>query len=203
MKGFLKELKGAGAIGAFDALQTGDVTLTPGRWHRLAEIRGRGKLFQANGFCFIRSTEYTSTGNATWDMRILLDDAVLCELQSAGTISSGTGDVFGVNFLATDMTYLLPYLAGKNTGSNYDLFGNVHSSGGSVHMRKKGIGTGNILSSAVRSVGVDLLPFFAYIPFERSLAVEIAFLPTDASEAFPTSKQCIGNVNIAYQLEEG
>lgn len=202
MKGFLKELKWAGAIGTFDALQTGDVTLTPGKWHRVVEIRGKGKLLQANVFCFIRAADYTSAGDATWDMRILLDDEVLCELQSTGSVS-GSGNAFGANFLATDITYLLPYLSGKNTVNNYDLFGNVHNGGGNVSMRKKGVQTGRICSSGDRNNCVDLLPFFEHIPFERFLAVEIAFLPTDASATFPTSKQCIGNVNIAYQLEEG
>ena len=200
MKGFLKELKGAGAIGAFDTLQTGDVTLTPGRWHRVAEISGKGKLFQANVYCFIKYTGSVTFGEAMWDMRILLDDEVLCEVQSKGTVGNNS---FMTNFLVTDITYLLPYLAGKSTNSHYDLFGKEHCSGYNLHMLKKGIGIGSINSSAGRTSGLDLLPFFACIPFERSLAVDIAFLPTDASAVFPTSKQCIGNVNIAYQLEEG
>lgn len=200
MKGFLKELRGAGAIGAFETLQTGDVTLTPGRWHRVAEISGKGKLFQANLYCFIKNTASESFGEAMWDMRILLDDEVLSEVQSKGTVGSNS---FATNFLATDITYLLPQLSGKSTNSNFDLFGNLHNGWNVVYMQKKGVQIGKINTSADRNGYVDLLPFFAYIPFERSLAVEIAFLPTDASATFPTSKQCIGNVNIAYQLEEG
>lgn len=200
MKGFLKELRGAGAIGAFDTLQTGDVTLTPGRWHRAAEISGKGKLFQANLYCFIKNTGSESFGEAMWDMRILLDDELFCEVQSKGTVDTYS---FMTNFLATDITYLLPKLEGKSTGRNYDLFGNEQAGGYNIHMRKKGVQTGNITTSTERTSCVDLLPFFCYIPFERSLAVEIAFLPTDASATFPTSKACIGNVNIAYQLEEG
>lgn len=198
MKGFLKELKGAGAIGAFDTLQTGDVTLTPGRWHRVAEISGKGKLFQANLYCYVAGS--TSFGEAMWDMRILLDDEVLCEVQSKGSIG---GNKFMTNFLVTDITYLLPYLAGKSTNSHYDLFGNEHCSGYNLHMLKKGIGIGSISTSADRTYCLDLLPFFACIPFERSFAVDIAFLPTDAGAVLPTDRQCIGNVNIAYQLEEG
>lgn len=198
MKGFLKELKGAGAIGAFDALQTGDVTLTPGRWHRVAEISGKGKLFQANAFCSVPYETSASFGEATWGVRILLDDEVLCEVQATGSVGYGCG----VNFLATDMTYLLPYLCGKSTSDHYDLFGNRHATYGEI--LKKGVQTVYFYSgSFIRTNRVALLPFFAYVPFERSLAVEIAFLPTDASATFPTSKQCIGNVNIAYQLEEG
>ena len=50
MKGFLKELQEGNAAGGFETVRTGEVTLTPNKWHTMAVISGTGKLLQADLF---------------------------------------------------------------------------------------------------------------------------------------------------------
>ena len=59
MKGFLKELQESNATGAFETVRTGEVALTPNKWHTMAAIDGNGKLLQADLFGCI---PYNSSG---------------------------------------------------------------------------------------------------------------------------------------------
>ena len=203
MKGFLKELKWAGAIGTFDALQTGDVTLTPGKWHRVAEIRGKGKLLQADLFGVIPySSSSANIGEGAWDMRILIDGEIFADVRMA--VASTNYGMVG-HLLATDFTYLLPSLEGRNTIYQRDLFGNLQVGNSWVNILAEKITEGKGFSSSAtdRKDGyMNVIPFIGYLPFQRSLEIQMAFLFTNPSETLPEGRQCLGSVDIAYQLDE-
>ena len=123
MKGFLKELQESNATGAFETVRTGEVTLTPNKWHTMAVISGTGKLLQADLFGRIPYVSLSvNIGEGAWDMRILLDGEIFADVRMA--VASTNYGMVG-NLLATDFTYLLPSLEGKNTYRQQDLFGNL------------------------------------------------------------------------------
>lgn len=111
MKGFLKELQESNATGAFETVRTGEVALTPNKWHTMAAIDGNGKLLQADLFGRIPYTSSSAQiGEAAWGMRILIDGEIFADVRMAVTGASS-----GINghLLATDFTYLLPLLKGE------------------------------------------------------------------------------------------
>ena len=123
MKGFLKELQESNAAGGFETVRTGEVTLTPNKWHTMAVISGTGKLLQADLFGVIPySSSGVNIGEGAWDMRILIDGEIFADVRMA--VASTNYGMVG-HLLATDFTYLLPSLEGRNTIYQQDLFGNL------------------------------------------------------------------------------
>lgn len=188
---------------ASDLVRTGEVALTPNKWHTMAAIDGNGKLLQADLFGRI---PYTSSGaqigEGAWDMRILIDGEIFADVRMAVTGASS-----GINghLLATDFTYLLPSLEGRNTICQRDLFGNLQVGNSWVNILAEKITEGKGFSSSAtdRKDGyMNVIPFIGYLPFQRSLEIQMAFLFTNPSETLPEGRQCLGSVDIAYQLDE-
>lgn len=204
MKGFLKELQESNATGAFETVRTGEVALTPNKWHTMAAIDGNGKLLQADLFGRIPYTSSSAQiGEAAWGMRILIDGETFADVRMAVTGASS-----GINghLLATDFTYLLPSLEGKSTIYQQDLFGNLQV-GNSYYVNilaeKITEGKGFSSSATDRKDGyMNVIPFIGYLPFQRSLEIQMAFLFTNPTETLPEGRQCLGSVDIAYQLDE-
>ena len=204
MKGFLKELQESNATGAFETVRTGEVALTPNKWHTMAAIDGNGKLLQADLFGRIPYTSSSAQiGEAAWGMRILIDGEIFADVRMAVTGASS-----GINghLLATDFTYLLPLLEGRNTIYQRDLFGNLQPGGSYVNILTEKITEGKGFSSG-STVGrmygyMNVLPFIGCLPFQRSLEIQMAFLFTNPTETLPEGRQCLGSVDIAYQLDE-
>lgn len=204
MKGFLKELQEGNAAGGFETVRTGEVALTPNKWHTMAAIDGNGKLLQADLFGRIPYTSSSAQiGEAAWGMRILIDGEIFADVRMAVTGASS-----GINghLLATDFTYLLPLLEGRNTSNQKDLFGNLQPGGSYVNILTEKITEGKGFSSG-STVGrmygyMNVLPFIGCLPFQRSLEIQMAFLFTNPSETLPEGRQCLGSVDIAYQLDE-
>lgn len=204
MKGFLKELQESSATGAFETVRTGEVSLTPNKWHTMAVVSGTGKLLQADLFGRIPSgSSIANIGEAAWDMRILLDGETFADVRMA---TAATSSGVAGHLLATDFTYLLPSLEGKSTIYQHDLFGNLQV-GNSYYV--------NILTEKVtegksssdyaidrKSGYMNVIPFIGHLPFQRSLEIQMAFLFTNPSETLPEGRQCLGSVDIAYQLDE-
>lgn len=205
MKGFLKELQESNAMGAFETVRTGEVALTPNKWHTMAVISGTGKLLQADLLgCIPYVSSAVNIGEGAWDMRILLDGEIFADVRMAvaGTSSGITG-----HLLATDFTYLLPCLEGKSTSNQKDLFGNLqpgYNTYVNILTEKVTEGKGFSSSSIVgRTSGyMNVIPFIGHLPFQRSLEIQMAFLFTNPSETLPEGRQCLGSVDIAYQLDE-
>lgn len=203
MKGFLKELQESNATGAFETVRTGEVALTPNKWHTMAAIDGNGKLLQADLFGRIPYTSSSAQiGEAAWGMRILIDGEIFADVRMAVTGASS-----GINghLLATDFTYLLPSLEGKSTLYQQDLFGNLQVGNSWVNILAEKITEGKGFSSSAtdRKDGyMNVIPFIGYLPFQRSLEIQMAFLFTNPSETLPEGRQCLGSVDIAYQLDE-
>lgn len=203
MKGFLKELQEGNAAGGFETVRTGEVALTPNKWHTMAVISGMGKLLQADLFGRIPYTSSSAQiGEAAWGMRILIDGETFADVRMAVTGASS-----GINghLLATDFTYLLPLLEGRNTSNQKDLFGNLQPGGSYVNILAEKITEGKGFSSSAtdRKDGyMNVIPFIGYLPFQRSLEIQMAFLFTNPSETLPEGRQCLGSVDIAYQLDE-
>lgn len=203
MKGFLKELQESNATGAFETARTGEVALTPNKWHTMAAIDGNGKLLQADLFGRIPYTSSSAQiGEAAWGMRILIDGEIFADVRMAVTGASS-----GINghLLATDFTYLLPLLEGRNTSNQKDLFGNLQPGGSYVNILAEKITEEKGFSSSAtdRKDGyMNVIPFIGYLPFQRSLEIQMAFLFTNPSETLPEGRQCLGSVDIAYQLDE-
>lgn len=204
MKGFLKELQESNATGAFETVRTGEVTLTPNKWHTMAVISGTGKLLQADLFGRIPYVSLSvNIGEGAWDMRILLDGEIFADVRMA--VASTNYGMVG-NLLATDFTYLLPSLEGKNTYRQQDLFGNLQVGNSYyVNILAEKITEGKSFSSSAtdRTDGyMNVIPFIGYLPFQRSLEIQMAFLFTNPSETLPEGRQCLGSVDIAYRLDE-
>lgn len=203
MKGFLKELQESNATGAFETVRTGEVALTPNKWHTMAAISGKGKLLQTDLFGrFSSGSPSANTGEAAWDMRILIDGEIFADVRMA--VASVNYDVVG-HLLATDFTYLLPSLEGRNTIYQRDLFGNLQVGNSWVNILAEKITEGKGFSSSAtdRKDGyMNVIPFIGYLPFQRSLEIQMAFLFTNPSETLPEGRQCLGSVDIAYQLDE-
>lgn len=204
MKGFLKELQESNAAGGFETVRTGEVTLTPNKWHTMAVISGTGKLLQADLFGVIPyNSSGANIGEGAWDMRILIDGEIFADVRMALT-STNYGMVG--HLLATDFTYLLPSLEGKNTSRQQDLFGNLQmGSSYYVNILAEKITEGKSFSSSAtgRTDGyMNVIPFIGYLPFQRSLEIQMAFLFANPSETLPEGRQCRGSVDIAYQLDE-
>lgn len=204
MKGFLKELQESNAAGAFETVRTGEVTLTPNKWHTMAVISGTGKLLQADLFGRIPYVSLSvNIGEGAWDMRILLDGEIFADVRMA--VASTNYGMVG-NLLATDFTYLLPSLEGKNTYRQQDLFGNLQVGNSYyVNILAEKITEGKSFSSSAtdRTDGyMNVIPFIGYLPFQRSLEIQMAFLFTNPSETLPEGRQCLGSVDIAYRLDE-
>lgn len=120
MKGFLKELQEGNAAGGFETVRTGEVALTPNKWHTMAVISGMGKLLQADLFgCIPYNSSGANIGEGAWDMRILIDGEIFADVRMA--VASTNYGMVG-HLLATDFTYLLPSLEGRNTIYQRDLF---------------------------------------------------------------------------------
>jgi len=204
MKGFLKELQESNAAGGFETVRTGEVTLTPNKWHTMAAISGKGKLLQADLFGRIPYTSSSAQiGEAAWGMRILIDGETFADVRMA--VASTNYGMVG-HLLATDFTYLLPSLEGKSTLYQQDLFGNLQV-GNSYYVNilteKITEGKGFSSSATDRKDGyMNVIPFIGYLPFQRSLEIQMAFLFTNPSETLPEGRQCLGSVDIAYQLDE-
>ena len=204
MKGFLKELQECNAAGGFETVRTGEVTLTPNKWHTMAVISGTGKLLQADLFGRIPSGSSTANiGEAAWDMRILIDGEIFADVRMA--VASTNYGMVG-HLLATDFTYLLPSLEGKSTLYQQDLFGNLQV-GNSYYVNiltEKVTEGKSFISSAIdrKSGYMNVIPFIGYLPFQRSLEIQMAFLFANPSETLPEGRQCRGSVDIAYQLDE-
>ena len=202
MKGFLKELQESNAAGGFETVRTGEVALTPNKWHTMAVISGTGKL-QADLFGRIPYTSSSAQiGEAAWDMRILLDGEIFADVRMA--VASTNYGMVG-NLLATDFTYLLPSLEGRNTIYQRDLFGNLQVGNSWVNILAEKVTEGKSFSSSAtdRKDGyMNVIPFIGYLPFQRSLEIQMAFLFTNPSETLPEGRQCLGSVDIAYQLDE-
>lgn len=203
MKGFLKELQESNATGAFETVRTGEVALTPNKWHTMAAIDGNGKLLQADLFGRIPYTSSSAQiGEAAWGMRILIDGEIFADVRMALT-STNYGMVG--HLLATDFTYLLPSLEGKNTSCQQDLFGNLQVGNSWVNILAEKITEGKGFSSSAtdrKSGYMNVIPFIGYLPFQRSLEIQMAFLFANPSETLPEGRQCLGSVDIAYQLDE-
>lgn len=204
MKGFLKELQEGNAAGGFETVRTGEVTLTPNKWHTMAVISGTGKLLQADVFGRILSgSSSANIGEGAWDMRILIDGEIFADVRMAAAATN-----YGVagHLLATDFTYLLPSLEGKNTIYQQDLFGNLQPGNSYyVNILAEKIAEGKSYSASSidrKSVYMNVIPFIGYLPFQRSLEIQMAFLFTNLSETLPEGRQCLGSVDIAYQLDE-
>lgn len=203
MKGFLKELQEGNAAGGFETVRTGEVTLTPNKWHTMAVISGTGKLLQADVFGRILSgSSSANIGEGAWDMRILIDGEIFADVRMAAAATN-----YGVagHLLATDFTYLLPSLEGKSTYYQQDLFGNLQIGSSYVNILAEKITEGKSFSSSAtdRKDGyMNVIPFIGYLPFQRSLEIQMAFLFTNPSETLPEGRQCRGSVDIAYQLDE-
>lgn len=204
MKGFLKELQEGNAAGGFETVRTGEVALTPNKWHTMAAISGKGKLLQTDLFGrFSSGFPSANTGEAAWDMRILIDGEIFADVRMA--VTGANYDVVG-HLLATDFTYLLPSLEGKNTAYQQDLFGNLQP-GYNTYVniltekitKEKGL-SGSALDR--KSSYMNVIPFIGYLPFQRSLEIQMAFLFANPSETLPEGRQCLGSVDIAYQLDE-
>ncbi|MFR8370557.1 MAG: hypothetical protein ACLVCB_01710 [Anaerotignum faecicola] len=203
MKGFLKELRESNAMGAFETVRTGEVALTPNKWHTMAVISGTGKLLQADLLgCIPYVSSAVNIGEGAWDMRILLDGEIFADVRMA--VASTNYGMVG-HLLATDFTYLLPLLEGRNTSNQKDLFGNLQPGGSYVNILAEKITEGKGLSSSAvgRTDGyMNVLPFIGYLPFQRSLEIQMAFLFANPSETLPEGRQCRGSVDIAYRLDE-
>lgn len=204
MKGFLKELQESNATGAFETVRTGEVALTPNKWHTMAAIDGNGKLLQADLFGRIPYTSSSAQiGEAAWGMRILIDGEIFADVRMAVT-STNYGMVG--HLLVTDFTYLLPSLEGKSTNSQQDLFGNLQPGySGNVNILAERITEGKGFSSSAtgrRDGYMNVIPFIGHLPFQRSLEIQMAFLFANPSETLPEGRQCHGSVDIAYQLDE-
>ena len=204
MKGFLKELQESNATGAFETVRTGEVALTPNKWHTMAAIDGHGKLLQADLFGRIPYTSSSAQiGEAAWGMRILIDGEIFADVRMAVTGASS-----GINghLLATDFTYLLPSLEGKSTLYQQDLFGNLQVGNSYyVNILTEKVTEGKSFSSSAidRKDGyMNVIPFIGCLPFQRSLEIQMAFLFTNPTETLPEGRQCLGSVDIAYQLDE-
>lgn len=203
MKGFLKELQESNAMGAFETVRTGEVALTPNKWHTMAAISGTGKLLQADLFGRIPSgSSGANIGEGAWDMRILIDGEIFADVRMA--VTSTSSGVTG-HLLATDFTYLLPSLEGRNTIYQQDLFGNLQIGSSYVNILAEKITEGKSFSSSAtdrKSGYMNVIPFIGYLPFQRSLEIQMAFLFTNPSETLPEGRQCLGSVDIAYRLDE-
>lgn len=204
MKGFLKELQEGNAAGGFETVRTGEVALTPNKWHTMAVISGTGKLLQADVFGRILSgSSSANIGEGAWDMRILIDGEIFADVRMAAAATN-----YGVagHLLATDFTYLLPSLEGKSTYYQQDLFGNLQmGSSYYVNILAEKITEGKGFSSSAtgRTDGyMNVIPFIGYLPFQRSLEIQMAFLFANPSETLPEGRQILGSVDIAYQLDE-
>ena len=204
MKGFLKELQEGNAAGGFETVRTGEVALTPNKWHTMAVISGMGKLLQADLFgCIPYNSSGANIGEGAWDMRILIDGEIFADVRMA--VASTNYGMVG-HLLATDFTYLLPLLEGRNTSNQKDLFGNLQPGGSYVNILTEKITEGKGFSSG-STVGrmygyMNVLPFIGCLPFQRSLEIQMAFLFTNPTETLPEGRQCLGSVDIAYQLDE-
>lgn len=204
MKGFLKELQEGNAAGGFETVRTGEVALTPNKWHTMAVISGTGKLLQADLFgCIPYVSSAVNIGEGAWDMRILIDGEIFADVRMALT-STNYGMVG--HLLATDFTYLLPSLEGKSTLYQQDLFGNLQV-GNSYYVNiltEKVTEGKSFISSAIdrKSGYMNVIPFIGYLPFQRSLEIQMAFLFTNPTETLPEGRQILGSVDIAYQLDE-
>ena len=200
----MKELQEGNAAGGFETVRTGEVTLTPNKWHTMAVISGTGKLLQADLFgCIPYVSSSANIGEGAWDMRILIDGEIFADVRMAAAATN-----YGVagHLLATDFTYLLPSLEGKSTYYQQDLFGNLQP-GNSYYVNilaeKIAEGKGFSSSATDRKDGyMNVIPFIGYLPFQRSLEIQMAFLFTNPSETLPEGRQCLGSVDIAYQLDE-
>ena len=204
MKGFLKELQESNATGAFETVRTGEVSLTPNKWHTMAAISGKGNLLQTDLFGrFSSGSPSANTGEAAWDMRILIDGEIFADVRMA--VASANYDVVG-HLLATDFTYLLPSLEGKNTVYQQDLFGNLQPGYNTyVNILTEKVTEGKSFSSSAidrKSGYMNVIPFIGHLPFQRSLKIQMAFLFTNPSETLPEGRQCLGSVDIAYRLDE-
>ena len=204
MKGFLKELQESNAAGAFETVRTGEVTLTPNKWHTMAVISGTGKLLQADLFGRIPYVSLSvNTGEAAWDMRILIDGEIFADVRMA--VTGANYDVVG-HLLATDFTYLLPSLEGKNTAYQQDLFGNLQPGYNTyVNILTEKITKEKGLSGSApdrKSSYMNLIPFIEHLPFQRSLEIQMAFLFANPSVTLPEGWKMLGSVDIAYQLDE-
>lgn len=204
MKGFLKELQESNATGAFETVRTGEVSLTPNKWHTMAAISGKGKLLQTDLFGrFSSGSPSANTGEAAWDMRILIDGEIFADVRMA--VASANYDVVG-HLLATDFTYLLPSLEGKSTLYQQDLFGNLQPGYNTyVNILTEKVTEGKGLSSSApdrKSSYMNLIPFIGYLPFQRSLEIQMAFLFANPSETLPEGWKLLGSVDIAYRLDE-
>lgn len=204
MKGFLKELQEGNAAGGFETVRTGEVALTPNKWHTMAVISGTGKLLQADLFgCIPYNSSGANIGEGAWDMRILIDGEIFADVRMAAAATN-----YGVagHLLATDFTYLLPSLEGKSTYYQQDLFGNLQPGNSYyVNILAEKIAEGKSYSASSidrKSVYMNVIPFIGYLPFQRSLEIQMAFLFTNLSETLPEGRQCLGSVDIAYQLDE-
>ena len=203
MKGFLKELQEGNAAGGFETVRTGEVALTPNKWHTMAVISGTGKLLQADLFGSIPyNSSSANIGEGAWDMRILIDGEIFADVRMA--VASTNYGMVG-HLLATDFTYLLPSLEGRNTVYQRDLFGNLQVGNSWVNILAEKITEGKGFSSSAtdRKDGyMNVIPFIGYLPFQRSLEIQMAFLFANPSETLPEGRQCRGSVDIAYQLDE-
>lgn len=204
MKGFLKELQEGNAAGGFETVRTGEVALTPNKWHTMAVISGTGKLLQADLFgCIPYVSSAVNIGEGAWDMRILIDGEIFADVRMA--VASTNYGMVG-HLLATDFTYLLPSLEGKNTYRQQDLFGNLQPGNSySVNILAEKITEGKGFSSSAvgRTDGyMNVIPFIGYLPFQRSLEIQMAFLFANPSETLPEGRQILGSVDIAYRLDK-
>ena len=204
MKGFLKELQESNAAGGFETVRTGEVALTPNKWHTMAVISGTGKLLQADLFGVIPyNSSGANIGEGAWDMRILIDGEIFADVRMA-TAATSSG-VVG-HLLATDFTYLLPSLEGKSTIYQQDLFGNLQPGYNTyVNILTEKVTEGKSFSSSAidrKSGYMNVIPFIGHLPFKRSLEIQIAFLFANPSETLPEGQQCLGSVDIAYRLDE-
>ena len=203
MKGFLKELQEGNAAGGFETVRTGEVSLTPNKWHTMAVISGTGKLLQADLLgCIPYVSSAVNIGEGAWDMRILLDGEVFADVRMA--VASTNYGMVG-HLLATDFTYLLPSLEGRNTIYQRDLFGNLQVGNSWVNILAEKIAEGKSYSASSidrKSVYMNVIPFIGYLPFQRSLEIQMAFLFTNPSETLSEGRQCLGSVDIAYRLDE-
>lgn len=204
MKGFLKELQEGNAAGGFETVRTGEVALTPNKWHTMAVISGTGKLLQADLFgCIPYNSSGANIGEGAWDMRILIDGEIFADVRMA--VASTNYGMVG-HLLATDFTYLLPSLEGKSTSRQQDLFGNLqpgYNTYVNILAEKITEGKGFSSSAVGRTDGyMNVIPFIGYLPFQRSLEIQMAFLFANPSETLPEGRQCRGSVDIAYRLDE-
>ena len=204
MKGFLKELQESNATGAFEIVRTGEVSLTPNKWHTMAAISGKGNLLQTDLFGrFSSGSPSANTGEAAWDMRILIDGEIFADVRMA--VASTDYDVVG-HLLATDFTYLLPSLEGKSTIYQQDLFGNLQVGNSYyVNILTEKVTEGKSFSSSAidrKSGYMNVIPFIGHLPFKRSLEIQMAFLFANPSVTLPEGWKMLGSVDIAYQLDE-